>query len=286
MIPYAARTHPGLRRSKNEDNYAVDPERGLWIVADGVGGHTNGEVASAIACDTIIEDVAKGKDLPEAIEHAHSSVLREIERREANNNMGTTVVALQLTGRHYKVAWVGDSRAYAFDGKLRQLTRDHSAVNDLLDSGAINADQAANHPQRHALSRSLGVSNTNESTVSTVEGDLKSGMQILLCTDGLTDELSDHSILNELSRNDGIEDQAEGLLNAALAKGGRDNLTVVIVGNPKPTKPSKSKEAPDLETTQNIGGANIARPSSKRTVVWQIVALLALLALAGVSIFN
>ncbi|GAB5414970.1 MAG: protein phosphatase 2C domain-containing protein [Congregibacter sp.] len=286
MIPYAARTHPGLRRSKNEDNYAVDPERGLWVVADGVGGHTNGEVASAIACDTIIEDVAKGIDLRSAIEHAHQSVLREIERREANNNMGTTVVALQLQGKRYKVAWVGDSRAYAYDGELSQLTRDHSAVNDLLDSGAITQAQAATHPQRHALSRSLGVSDNNESSVSVVEGTLKNGTQILLCTDGLTDELKDQAIHKELSHATDNEAQAEGLLNAALAKGGRDNLTVVIVGNPGARKATAAKETPDLETTQNIGGVEIPKSSGKRTLLWQLVALVSLLALAGVSLFN
>lgn len=252
MIPFAARTHPGLRREKNEDNYEADAALGLWVVADGVGGHTNGEVASAIACATIREDVAKGLDLPSAIENAHQAVLTEISARDADNNMGTTVVALQLSGKDYKIAWVGDSRAYLYDGELRQLTRDHSAVNDLLERGAITPSQAATHPQRHALSRSLGVSSSNASSASLVTGKLGSGEQLLLCTDGLTDELSDQAIANEMRLNDEVNAQVDALVAAALAQGGRDNLTLVVLGRPPRKNRGEKNKAPDLETTQNI----------------------------------
>jgi protein phosphatase len=252
MIPFAARTHPGLRREKNEDNFEADAALGLWVVADGVGGHSNGEVASSIACATIREEVARGVDLRSAIESAHQAVLGEIGSRDSASNMGTTVVALQLNGKDYKLAWVGDSRAYLYDGELRQLTRDHSAVNDLLDRGVITPSQAATHPQRHALSRSLGVSSSNASSVSQVTGKLRAGQQLLLCTDGLTDELSDHAIANELSLNSEIEAQVEALMAAALASGGRDNLTLIVLGHPRRASRSKKNAAPDLEVTQNI----------------------------------
>lgn len=252
MTPFAATTHPGLRREKNEDKFEADEALGLWVVADGMGGHSNGEVASAIACATIHAEVAKGIDLARAIEDAHQAVLREISARDAGNNMGTTVVALRLTGKQYQIAWVGDSRAYLYDGTLRQLTRDHSAVNDLLDSGAITPDQAVNHPQRNALTRSLGVSATNASSVSVVTGKLQTGQQLLMCTDGITDELTDHAIANELSLNGDLRTQVDALQAAALAQGGRDNLTLIVLGRPRRNNRSRKNAAPDLETTQNI----------------------------------
>ncbi|MEM6546103.1 MAG: protein phosphatase 2C domain-containing protein, partial [Pseudomonadota bacterium] len=167
MIPYAAKTHQGLKRGKNEDNFAVEPTMGLWVVADGVGGHSNGEVASKIACEVIVDQVSAGLTLSDSIAHAHKEVLAEIRARNAESNMGTTVVALQLNESRYEIAWVGDSRAYLYDGKLTQLTKDHSAVNELLDRGVITPDKVAGHPQRHALSRSLGVSDLNQSQAST-----------------------------------------------------------------------------------------------------------------------
>lgn len=265
MIPYAATTHPGLRRTKNEDNFEADEALGLWVVADGVGGHSNGEVASAIACETIRVAVANGADLEAAVEDAHRAVLGEINSRDAGNNMGTTVVAARVIDSDYQIAWVGDSRAYLYDGKLRQLTRDHSAVNDLIDSGAITPEQAVNHPQRHALTRSLGVSETNASRVSVVQGQLKVGQQLLLCTDGLTDELSDHAIGNEMGQHQELQQQVDSLLAAALANGGRDNLTLAILGSPKSKHRSKKTETPDLATTQNIAfGAAPAKPKSLR----------------------
>ncbi|MFT4768469.1 MAG: serine/threonine protein phosphatase PrpC [Glaciecola sp.] len=273
MIPFSARTHPGLRRSKNEDNFETDADLGLWIVADGVGGHSNGEVASEIACTTIREQVAKGSDLRSAIENAHQAVLREIDTRDAGNNMGTTVVALQLRGDSYEIAWVGDSRAYLFDGGLKQLTRDHSAVNDLIDSGAISKAQAAIHPQRHALSRSLGVSSTNASSVSVIKGKLGAGEQILLCSDGLTDELADTTIIAELTRNADLESQVDALVSAALASGGRDNLTLVLLGSPRQKPRSQKEAAPDLEVTQNIA-ARLAPETAGRRKTERITLLL------------
>lgn len=264
MTPFAARTHPGLRREKNEDNFEADAALGLWVVADGVGGHSNGEVASEIACATIRQEVAKGCDLKGAIDKAHEAVLGEISVRAADNNMGTTVVALRLSGNHYEIAWVGDSRAYLYDGELRQLTRDHSAVNELLDQGVISAEQAVNHPQRHALSRSLGVSATNASSVSVVTGKLRPGQQLLLCTDGLTDELSDQAIANELSHAADLDTKVDALVAAALAKGGRDNLTLILLGNARSKSRSRKELAPDLETTQNIAAHLEPQARSRR----------------------
>ncbi|MEL7045778.1 MAG: protein phosphatase 2C domain-containing protein [Pseudomonadota bacterium] len=287
MIPYAARTHPGLHREANEDSYTVDEELGLWIVADGLGGHSDGEVASALACDVICRDIRGGVSLQSAIAHAHQAVLEEIEKQGAHKSleqgapatpdavnktrtvdsggaMGTTVVVLRLIDNRYEIAWVGDSRAYLFDGQLRRLTADHSAVNELLAKGVIDARKAANHPQRHALSRSLGVSEHNTSSAEVVSGKLKPGHQILLCSDGLTDELDDAEILGELRINETPEAQAEALQRAALESGGRDNITLLIVGAPASRRELRHKESSSLETTQDVSG-HTAAASQRRS---------------------
>lgn len=298
MIPFSAKTHPGLRRAKNEDNLAFDAELGLWIVADGVGGHSSGEVASAIACDVIRSDVAQGQSLTAAIEHAHQAVLAEIAALDVSdlertpsepeygrvNNMGTTVVALRIEGSRYEIAWVGDSRVYAYDGTLQQLTRDHSAVNDLIDQGVISAEQASQHPQRHALSRSLGVSNDNASQASSVTGKMQQGCQFILCTDGLTDELTDAAILHALRGNESPESQVNALIDSALAHGGSDNITIVIVGEPKAThtkdKPAKRhsrRTSPSLETTQELyATSSSAQVSNAAKFFWAAIALAAI----------
>lgn len=269
MNSFVARTHPGLRRDKNEDHYVADGVLGLWIVADGLGGHSNGEIASAIACDVIRRDVSEGVELVDAIAHAHREVLDEIARQGLDSNMGTTVVALMLRDGHYDIAWVGDSRAYLFDGHLKQLTDDHSAINELLAKGVIDSRRAAQHPQRHALSRSLGVSDRNASEPGAVSGSLKAGQQILLCTDGLTDELSDAEILAELRINAEPDEQADALVKAALAKGGHDNLTLIIVGDGVRREPATAPGTSDLEVTQNIGepvSVSMPRSTSRRLV--------------------
>ena len=280
MMPFTAKTHPGLRRAINEDSYAAAPQLGLWVVADGLGGHSEGEIASAIACEVIERDVSGGASLSSAIEHAHREVLSEIQRRETESNMGTTVVALRLDGRAYEIAWVGDSRAYLFDGQLRQLTTDHSAVNELLQKGAIALEQAANHPQRHALSRSLGVSDANFSDASTISGTLKRGETIFLCTDGITDELSDAEIQSALRMNSSQESQAEALMNAALENGGHDNLTVVLVGG---GGKESSVTSPDLETTQNIGEPRIKGSTREQRTSKALLALLVVTIVAAVA---
>lgn len=171
--------------------------------------------------------------------HAHRAVLDEIAARNSQSNMGSTVVAMRLEGDNaYEISWVGDSRAYLFDGELRQLTRDHNPVSELLARGEITPEQAASHPQRHVLNQSMGVSGSIVVQPSIVSGRLLTGQQILLCSDGLTNELDDDSIRAELAHHSTLRDQIDALINAALRAGGRDNITAIVVG-----------EAPTLLTT-------------------------------------
>ncbi|RLQ22397.1 serine/threonine-protein phosphatase [Seongchinamella sediminis] len=230
MRAFSADSHPGHRRSHNEDCYRANPELGLWLVADGVGGHSNGEVAAAIVRDTLDRDVARGSSLIEAIHHSHSSILQEIAGR-AGSNMGSTVVALQLNGDDYEIAWVGDSRAYLFDGSsLKQVTRDHNPVSEMLARGAITPEQAANHPERNVLSQSLGVADSITVAPDRIRGTLNAGEQVLLCSDGLSDELADEDISRLMAEADDPQAQVAKLIEAALAAGGRDNITVIVVG--------------------------------------------------------
>ena len=231
MKVFAAGSHPGLKRDHNEDYYRADADQGLWLVADGVGGHADGEVAAQIVGDTVVQTLAEGACLTEGIMAAHRAVLREIQSRE-NSNMGSTVVALSLQDDTYEICWVGDSRAYVYDRELRQLTQDHNPVKELLARGAITPEQAAVHPERHVLSQSMGVSDAIRVDPGSIRGRLLPGQQILLCSDGLTDELDDAKIAATLAAHSSSQSQVDALIEAALEAGGHDNITAIVVGAP------------------------------------------------------
>jgi len=204
-------------------------------VADGVGGHSHGEVASSIVKTTIRGAVAHGEDLLEAICSAHSAVLEEIARRKASSGMGSTVVAMTLEGESYDIVWVGDSRAYLWDGeKLSQLSRDHRHVSSLVAQGLITREEAKNHPERNLLTQSIGVSANTQIHPDRERGVIKPGQQIILCSDGLSDELSDEEIATQMCDHDSAQGQVDGLMQAALTAGGSDNITVIVVGSPPP----------------------------------------------------
>jgi len=281
MTEFAASTHPGLKRNHNEDCYEANPDLGLWLVADGVGGHAHGEVASGIVRDTIRAKLGEGASLTDAIQQSHDAVLQEISNRDQASNMGSTVVALRLKDEKYEIAWVGDSRAYAFDGKnLRQLTRDHNPVSEMQLRGILTPEQAAVHPERHVLSQSLGVSEEVTAVPDKVSGQLKKGEQIILCSDGLSDEITDRSIAEIMNREQTPQRQVDALINGALNAGGSDNVTVVVVGKPL----NENLAAPlsqDLETTQNIGHA-VASDTTARVShsgkIWLLLAAMVILA--------
>lgn len=277
MTLSAGGSHTGMKRDHNEDCYKSDPDLGLWLVADGVGGHANGEVASAIVRDTIAAEVAGGTELTKAVPRAHKAVLKEIDLREGSN-MGSTVVAVTLRDDRYDIVWVGDSRAYLYDGSIKQLTQDHNPVNQMLAQGILTAEEAEAHPDRHVLSQSLGVANTVKVDPGHVTGKLKPGQQILLCSDGLTDELSDAEIATELSGHSSPDDQVNALINAALKSGGRDNVTVVMLG-----ASNFSIEAHDMlngEPTQELGKAPHSDSNAKHNDMKAIIVLGALVFVA------
>ena len=256
MTAFSADTHPGLKRRQNEDCYLTEPTLGLYLVADGVGGHADGEVAAAIVRDTLRDQVGHNPNLIAAIHLAHHAVLEEISRRR-ESNMGSTVVAALIKDSDYDIAWVGDSRAYSYTGELKQLTRDHNPVSEMLASGAITSEQAATHPERNVLSQSLGVSKSIAVTPGRLQGKLEPGQQLLLCSDGLTDELKDSQIAQIMAREAAPEAQVRSLISAALNAGGRDNVTVIVLGDKAPPQ--------DKTSTEWASGAREKPPSSETT---------------------
>jgi serine/threonine protein phosphatase PrpC len=231
MIEFGHLTHVGLRRDLNEDTYYGDSELGLWLVADGMGGHEYGEVASALARDTIVREIRAGTPLVQAIRIADEEIIRTSRRRNDALPMGTTVVAARIHGSRFEVAWVGDSRVYLWrDGQLAQLSQDHSYVQELIATGAITHEQARNHPHRNVVTQALGVTDPRNLNVESMTGQLRPGMQLLLCSDGLTEEVDDSEIARVIGLHDcSAQECVDTLVAAALDSGGSDNITVVLV---------------------------------------------------------
>ena len=230
MIEFGNSSHVGLRRELNEDTYYSDAELGLWLVADGMGGHEFGEVASALARDAVVREISAGRSLSDAIRSADEDIIRQSKRRADSLPMGTTMVALRITDHRFELGWVGDSRAYLWNGQLRQLSSDHSYVQELIDQGAITQEQARSHPHRNVVTQALGVTDPESLKVETISGELRPGFQILLCSDGLTEEVDDATIASLLAQTElSAQECVDHLVSTALDGGGSDNVTVVLL---------------------------------------------------------
>ncbi len=230
---FGANSNVGNVRGNNEDSYCADERLGLWLVADGMGGHECGEVASRIAADTVRNCIAEGDDLHSAIQKAHEAILEAVERGEGKREMGTTMVAVHMDGAKYRLAWVGDSRAYLWNGALQQISNDHSLVQMMLDAGNITAEEARTHPRRSIILQYLGESNIKVLKTEELEGELINGQKLILCSDGLSDEMDNNEISAVISRlleAEGTDqDIADGLIDAILSGTAKDNVTVVVV---------------------------------------------------------
>jgi protein phosphatase len=243
---YAAATDVGLVRSNNEDAYLTAPP--LFAVADGMGGHRAGEVASAGAIRTLQKEAGHDTDsLVAAVQSANRAVHAEAAANPDLSGMGTTITAMMTTSNSAQIVHVGDSRAYLLrDGRLRRLTQDHTVVDRLAREGKIPAEEVDRHPQRSVLERALGVGPEVDVDVQLL--DLRPGDRLLLCTDGLTSMLDDDEIREILLREKDPQTAAQALIDAALAAGGKDNVTAVIVDFPRrdagTSDPSRTAEQP------------------------------------------
>jgi protein phosphatase len=230
-------TDTGVVRTANQDSYFVDDELGrFFIVADGMGGHAGGQEASRIATEIIHDYLQQHWDSPldsevllkEAVEKANLGIIEDQQINPARQDMGTTVVVLIFRDEQPWCAHVGDSRLYRLRGKeLKQITDDHTWVGMALKKGEIDAEQAKLHPWRHVLSQCLGREDLQRIDIQKFE--VRSGDRLLICSDGLTEEVSDAQIKTTLTSLQSCPETAKELIEAAKAAGGSDNITVVIV---------------------------------------------------------
>ena len=227
MIQFFGGTHKGNRKH-NEDCFAANNELGLGLVADGMGGYACGEVASALVKETLVDALSHKQGLTEAIVRAHYLIRSESSADSDKKGMGSTVVAAKAQGNDYEIAWVGDSRAYLWDGALKQITRDHSYVESLLVAGTINLEEAKNHPNRNLITQAVGAAGQDGLEVSVVNGRLQPGQKLLLCSDGLIDEVDDVDVAKMLDSTDSSRVLVDDLIDRALKAGGRDNISVVV----------------------------------------------------------
>ena len=234
-IHWAGLTHTGRVREHNEDSFLVHPDSGVAVVADGMGGHESGEIASALAVEvlrqSLVEDV---EDLPTGMARAHKAILEHPRGAgtmgAAGRSMGTTAVAVRVRGNEAEFCWVGDSRAYIFqDGRLVPASRDHTPVQDMVDRGLISPLQARTHHRRNEVTQALGVAYGDLVIPGVAQARLEPGDVILLCSDGLTEHLSD-ARLEQLVAAGGHDPQALAvqMVEEALEAGGSDNITVVL----------------------------------------------------------
>jgi protein phosphatase len=225
---YAA-TDIGLVRENNEDSYFCLPKQQIWAVLDGMGGHESGETASAIAVYSFKNAIIAGKSTPSAIENAHQAIEQAAIEGIGSKGMGATIVTLELDNNHYEISWIGDSRAYCYRSKLTQLSKDHSYIQLMLDQGLISEAEIENHPYKNTITQALGGIGT-EIKVDTVTGEIQQGDIYLLCSDGLTGEVPDLAIEQTLSNQQTtLEQKGDQLINQALASGGKDNVTLILV---------------------------------------------------------
>jgi protein phosphatase len=229
-------TSTGLIRTNNEDNLYVDEKWGLFALADGMGGHQAGEVASRLALAAFSQRFQKlvneggdvGSSLLQAVKEANCQVFEESRRNEMYSGMGTTLSACAIHEHDLFLAHVGDSRVYLVrSGEMLQLTEDHSVVQELLNEGRIRAEDVPVHPYRNLLSRALGTA--AELEVDFRHVPVRIGDRVLLCTDGLTNQVSDAAILALIERAKDPEQGVRGLLRMALGQGGFDNITLILV---------------------------------------------------------
>lgn len=224
-------SHRGCVRQRNEDNFLVDPESGIWLVADGMGGHDSGDVASASIVEhlTAIGATSSAPDLrarfEERLSQAHAEIRRMSKMRGVT--IGSTVAALLAIDGSFACFWSGDSRIYLVrGGSITQLSRDHTEVQELVDQGVLSPEEARSWPRRNVITRAVGVS--EEAVIDFQQGEILPGDVFVLCTDGLTAHVTDGEI-ETAAASWAPRAACEALLAMVLARGGTDNVTIIFV---------------------------------------------------------
>ncbi len=237
MKSYSA-TDVGRKRKINQDSiFASDKPVGnlpnLYIVADGMGGHNAGDFASRYTVNTVREYIAGSREknpiklINEAIQLANRGIIKEASEHAEMYGMGTTVVVTTIIDEYAYTANVGDSRLYLYDGGLKQITRDHSLVMEMVRLGEISKEEAKTHPDRHIITRAVGAS--DELNVDFFDYQMPPDSMILMCSDGLCTMVEDEEIQKVMAGSSDLEDKAKELIEEANSNGGKDNIAVVIV---------------------------------------------------------
>jgi serine/threonine protein phosphatase PrpC len=226
-----ASSHTGRVRATNEDRFVARPDLGLWAVADGMGGHEAGELASSTLAEAL-NSVGKADSAADLLARVEKCIARAnmALRREGaarGSLIGSTLATLLVHGARYACLWSGDSRVYRLrDGEFRQITRDHSAIQELVDSGALTPEQARTSPHRNVVTRAIGVSRVPE--LELVEGEVLPHDRFLICSDGLYGHVDDPELHRHLEADDPRR-ACSDLVSLTLDRGASDNVTVVIV---------------------------------------------------------
>jgi serine/threonine-protein phosphatase Stp1 len=228
-----SRTHVGLKRKANEDSLMIRTERGLWAVADGMGGHEAGDVASGRIAEAL-QHLPIVYDVDELIEAASAALkavnhdLIQLARGDGiPRTIGSTVVAVAIAGTAMRCLWAGDSRAYRMrGGRLTQLTQDHSLVQELVNAGMLQPEAAHDHPQANVVTRAVGVSEALRLDV--VAGDAQPGDLFLIASDGLTRVVPDPDLADEMAC-DTLDTMADRLVDLVLQRGAPDNVSLILV---------------------------------------------------------
>ncbi len=242
-ISFGSRTDIGYVRDHNEDSLIIIPP--LFAVADGMGGHEAGEIASEITVNTLAELAPSHLDaegLTAAVEAANYNVMKAPRQGIGRDGMGTTLTAAMLEGERLLIAQVGDSRAYLLHkGHLQQITRDHSLMADLIEAGQITPEEARVHPNRSVITRAIGSDIHMRPDI--YELNVDAGDRILLCSDGLSSMISNNAIESIMRRQSDAQHCADELVTAALENGGADNVTVVVADVPGFSEVREKKRA-------------------------------------------
>lgn len=225
-------SHVGKVRDNNEDSFAASIQDNVFLVSDGMGGHAAGEVASAITAAQVILAKRAGSDLEQATWLAHNTIMSDAQQHKERQTMGATLVAMSINKLEVNMVWVGDSRIYlatTAGAMPKQLTRDQTMAQAMVDAGEITKRQARTSPYRSVLTAALGSDSLSPIQINQRKVDISPGATLLLCSDGLTDMLQDNQIMQLLHFSPTLYGTAQNLVAAALAAGGRDNVTVLLV---------------------------------------------------------
>lgn len=282
-VAVGVQTDVGRVRKGNEDSYLL--EAPIYAVADGMGGHIAGDVASATAVTAISEGIETrhpedGNDLAELVTRANEAIWEKARSDPALRGMGTTCTMLMVDGDVAHIAHVGDSRAYLLrDGSFRQLTEDHTLVERMVREGRLSAEDAANHPQRNVITRALGVDANVR--VDVLEETLAEGDRILITSDGLTSMVEGEEIARVLDAEDDPQAAAERLVEMANDAGGEDNVTVLVLHVGKDGSPAPPPPAPARHDTRPGADTHVERPRRWVRPLVTTLVVVTVLALAG-----